>query len=194
MFKYFRTSALIALAVLPVMATTASAQNYESGCRRSNENNTATGAVVGGVAGALLGSAIAGRHDRVEGAVVGGVGGAIVGSAVAGANQHPCPPGYYYAAPQAPPPPPPPPPEMRRDQPMGIHERIDFLQARLDHAIGDGRLSRRAAREISRDLDNVRRSEDHLRARDGGHLSPGDRDYLMQRADGVDHHLDFAAR
>lgn len=45
-------------------------------------NNRAAGTVVGGLLGALAGSAVAGRGDRTEGAVIGGVGGAVVGNQV----------------------------------------------------------------------------------------------------------------
>jgi hypothetical protein len=45
-------------------------------CRRSNGT---TGLIIGGAAGALLGSSIAGRGDRTLGAVLGGAGGALLG-------------------------------------------------------------------------------------------------------------------
>jgi hypothetical protein len=61
--------------------------------------NTGEGAVIGGIAGALFGSAVAGRHSHGEGAVLGGLGGAGVGAAVAGssnsnATSPGCPPGF----------------------------------------------------------------------------------------------------
>ena len=82
--------------------------------------DTGTGAVIGGAIGALLGSGIAGRHDRAGGAILGAGVGALGGAAVAsGTNSNAtspgCPPGfvvrggapafayggpnYYYAAP-----------------------------------------------------------------------------------------------
>ena len=45
-------------------------------CRRGDG---ATGLIVGGAAGALLGSALAGGGDRTLGAIIGGVGGAVLG-------------------------------------------------------------------------------------------------------------------
>jgi hypothetical protein len=45
-------------------------------CRRSNGT---TGLIIGGAAGALLGSSIAGRGDRTLGAILGGAGGALLG-------------------------------------------------------------------------------------------------------------------
>jgi hypothetical protein len=54
-------------------------------CNRSN-SSTVTGGLIGALAGAVLGSNIAGRGDRTEGAVLGGVAGAVVGGAVGNAN------------------------------------------------------------------------------------------------------------
>ena len=66
-------------------------------CTRAR-NNTGAGAVIGGLFGALLGSSVAGRHDRGDGALVGGLagaaGGAVVGSASSNATSPGCPPGY----------------------------------------------------------------------------------------------------
>lgn len=84
-------------------------------------NNAGTGAVIGGLFGALLGSSLSGRHDHGGGALLGGIagaaGGAVVGSASSNATSPGCPPGfvvrrdapqfiyddaagpYYYAAP-----------------------------------------------------------------------------------------------
>jgi len=89
-------------------------------CVKSS-GNTASGAVIGGLFGALLGSSVAGYHDRGAGALMGGIagaaGGAAVGSAQDNATSPGCPPGfvlrreaadfyydgyggnYYYAAP-----------------------------------------------------------------------------------------------
>ena len=80
----------------------------------------ATGAIVGGLFGALVGGALAGRHDTGAGMFVGGALGAVGGAAIAansdnGDTSPGCPPGYvvrrdaqgysyggpdyYYAAP-----------------------------------------------------------------------------------------------
>lgn len=87
------------------LPNTAADQRYEAyaedwaarNCVKSN-GNTATGAVIGGLFGALLGSSVAGRHDRGAGALVGGIagaaGGAAVGSAQDNATSPGCPPGY----------------------------------------------------------------------------------------------------
>ena len=69
-------------------------------CIDRRNNNTAAGAVIGGVLGALVGSSVAGHHDRGEGAVVGGLVGAGAGAAI-GSSSNPdssvCPPGYAVA-------------------------------------------------------------------------------------------------
>lgn len=53
-------------------------------CNRNS--STVAGGLIGALAGAVLGSQIAGRGDRTEGAVLGGVAGAVVGGAVGNAN------------------------------------------------------------------------------------------------------------
>jgi len=69
-------------------------------CIDRRNNNTAAGAIIGGVLGALVGSAAGGRHDRGGGAVVGGVLGAGAGAAIGSSSTDTrgCPPGYYVRA------------------------------------------------------------------------------------------------
>jgi len=69
-------------------------------CVDRRNNNTAAGAVIGGVLGAVIGSGLSGRHDRgggaFAGALVGGTAGAAIGSSSSpGGN---CPPGYIVRA------------------------------------------------------------------------------------------------
>ncbi len=67
-------------------------------CVDRRNDNTASGAVIGGVLGAIVGSGMAGRHDRGGGALLGGVLGAGAGAAigsVSGGREGGCPPGYY---------------------------------------------------------------------------------------------------
>jgi hypothetical protein len=52
----------------------------------NNNNSTVAGGLIGALAGAVLGSNVAGRGDRTEGAVLGGIAGAVVGGAVGNAN------------------------------------------------------------------------------------------------------------
>jgi hypothetical protein len=174
---------------------TALAQPYDPGCVRSNQDNRVAGTVAGAVGGALIGGAIAGRHDRGAGVAIGGVTGALAGNAIAGANSHPCPSGYYYA-----------PPPGRYDDgrydnggfwggaPAGIHERIDFMQERINRASADGRLTRHETYASNHDLSIIRDQERRLRYRDGGRLRPEDRDYLQSQLDGLSQRIHWAAR
>jgi hypothetical protein len=64
-------------------------------CVAERANNTAAGAVIGGLLGAIVGSGLAGRHARAGGAIAGGAVGALAGSAIGSASTYPgCPPGY----------------------------------------------------------------------------------------------------
>ena len=72
----------------------AAEQWSEANCVRQEQNRTAAGAIIGGVLGAVIGSAAAGRHDRGAGAIVGGGLGAIAGGAVANSSGPGCPPGF----------------------------------------------------------------------------------------------------
>jgi hypothetical protein len=65
-------------------------------CVAERANNTAAGAIIGGVLGALVGSGLAGRYDRAGGALAGGAVGAIAGGAIgsSASNNPNCPPGY----------------------------------------------------------------------------------------------------
>src|SRR5579872_4713528 len=131
----FRSIALAAVATLSAVTATSApalAQPYDSGCVRSNHDNQVAGTIVGAIGGALIGNAVAGRHDKGAGTAIGAVGGAVAGNAIASANNHPCPAGYVYQGP----PPPPPPAQGRRDfwygAPAGVHERIDYMQDRIN--------------------------------------------------------------
>ena len=64
-------------------------------CINERNSNAAAGAVIGGIFGAIIGSSVAGRHDRAAGAIVGGAAGAMAGSAIGASRTSPgCPPGY----------------------------------------------------------------------------------------------------
>ena len=54
-------------------------------CRRSDGS---TGTIVGGVAGAVIGSQVAGRGDRTIGAILGGAVGALIGNSVDRGNRN----------------------------------------------------------------------------------------------------------
>jgi hypothetical protein len=97
----------------------AEAQRWSRDNCVKSRGDAGTGAVVGGILGAIIGSGLSGRHDHgtgvVAGAAIGAVGGAAIGSASGGDTSPGCPPGYvvrrgassysyapsgyYYAAP-----------------------------------------------------------------------------------------------
>lgn len=52
--------------------------------RRQKESNK--GAIIGGIAGALIGSGVAAKGAKTEGGVVGGVGGALAGRQISNKN------------------------------------------------------------------------------------------------------------
>ncbi len=52
-------------------------------CERDRQNASNQGAVVGGVAGAVIGSQVAGSGAKSEGAVIGGLGGVLAGRQIA---------------------------------------------------------------------------------------------------------------
>jgi uncharacterized protein YcfJ len=80
------TGALIAATAAGALAvpTFASAQTYYyDDCRAREHSNGTAGAVIGGIAGALLGSSVAPHHgNRAGGAAIGGVTGAIIGNSI----------------------------------------------------------------------------------------------------------------
>ena len=55
---------------------------YYDPCARERQGRTGAGAVIGGGAGAVIGSQLAARGRRTEGSILGGVLGAVVGSQV----------------------------------------------------------------------------------------------------------------
>ncbi|MBN8608549.1 MAG: glycine zipper family protein [Caulobacterales bacterium] len=79
-------------AALMGLAQPAAAQQYptyhdehvanQQQCQQSRNNRTVTGAVIGGIAGALLGREVADRGVRGEGALLGAVVGATAGGAI----------------------------------------------------------------------------------------------------------------
>jgi hypothetical protein len=176
-------SGLVMAATLPGLAL---AQPYDPGCVQSNQDNRAAGTVLGAIGGALLGGAIAGRHDRGAGVVVGGVGGAVAGNAIAGSADHPCPAGYYYG------PPPPGPNGFWDGAPRTLHERYDFMQSRIDRAAQAGWIAPEEVHHAYHELRFIRSEDARLRDQDGGHLRPEDRDYLEGRLDALSQRLNWA--
>jgi hypothetical protein len=178
MFQKVLIASLVA-AVLPAVAL---AQPADPGCVRSNHDNRVEGTVLGAVAGGLIGGAL----GHGTGAAVGAVGGAVAGNAIAGANNQPCPPGYYRSAPPPPPPAygygPPPPAAFWNRAPTDIHDRIEFMQARLQDAARAGRLTPPQADRAFDELHRIRDSIRSLAYRDHG-LTPDDRAYVQAELD-----------
>jgi len=206
-----RNKLLIAGLVAAVAVPSLAMAQPDPSCVRSNNQTSATGTALGAIGGALIGSAIAGRHNRGVGVVGGALAGGVAGNVLAGQHNDPCPDGYYRPAPppqpaygpgydQGPGPggpgygPPPPQGSFWYNAPRGIHDRIDFLQQRINRGASYSRLSPREVRHANRDLNDIRRQESDLRARDGGHLNPPDRDYLQQRLDTLSQQLHWDSR
>jgi len=79
------------------VSTHAAAQPSNQGCERSNDQATATGAVLGAIGGAVIGDAIGGRHDRGTDTALGAVAGGVAGATLASQHIAPCnhtPPSY----------------------------------------------------------------------------------------------------
>ncbi len=188
MSKTILTAGLVAALSLGALsaATGASAQSYDSSCRKSNSAQNTEGTVVGGVAGAVIGGAVSGHRQKTQGAILGGLAGALLGNSIARANDHPCPRGYEYAPPPPPPPPPPryvgpPPGDFWYGAPEEPHERVDFLRHRVERDNRDGILSPREYAHLSDRLDDVARQEHEMRERNGGRLFPEQREALFRR-------------
>ena len=170
-----------------ILPATAMAQPNPN-CVASNQASRAEGTVLGAGAGALLGSALAGRHSRGEGAVLGAVGGGVAGNVIAGSRNDPCPPGYYYG-PNGPPPPAAygagygyAPRGFWRGAPNDIASRIRFLQDRIYRMSSSGRLTPPEAQRANGDLNNLRAYIRNNRW-DYGSLAPDQRSYVQARLD-----------
>jgi hypothetical protein len=186
---------IIAGLVAAMAAPSLALAQPDPSCVRSNNQTSATGTVLGALGGALIGSAIAGRHNRGVGVVGGAVAGGVAGNVLAGQHNDPCPDGYYRPAP-------PPPPQYGpqygpqgagfwEGAPPNIHQRIDFLYNRIGQAHSNGWLGRHDTDHAFRDLNGIREQEGQMRYRDGGHLSPPDRDYLQSRLDDLSRRINW---
>ena len=82
------SGAVIAALAVGALATPTFAQPYrayDNGCQTRSDGTA--GAVIGGIAGALLGSNLASHHGgRAGGAALGGVAGALIGNSIARSN------------------------------------------------------------------------------------------------------------
>ena len=69
----------------------------DSPCERDRSNSTVAGGVIGALAGAAIGSNVAGRGDRTGGAVLGAVAGGALGAAVGNSSARCDTRGYYFS-------------------------------------------------------------------------------------------------
>lgn len=195
------TPAFLAIGLaLSGLAAQADAQGLPPGCQPSNPNAPIEGALIGGAAGALLGSAIAGHHHKGDGAVVGGVGGAVVGAMVgSNSNQPSCPEGYAYVAPpQGPPGPPPPPAYAYPSAPPGdfwygapydLRARFSFVRNQIARVDQDGWLSPRERGRLYHHLDEMAQQEDRMRYESGGYLGPDQVRRLTDELNDISRHV-----
>jgi hypothetical protein len=79
---------------------------YYDACKRDQTQRGTVGAVLGGGAGAVIGSNAAARNARTEGALLGGLLGAVIGGVVGNKSAACVSPSTYYNNPAPPPPPP----------------------------------------------------------------------------------------
>ena len=68
-----------------------------SPCEQRAAGDAVAGGVIGALAGAAIGSSVAGHHDRGEGAVLGAVAGGAVGADVGASSAHCDGRGYYFS-------------------------------------------------------------------------------------------------
>ena len=86
------------LATLLLAATTLSASLAPT-VAQAHDDDVVIGALIGGIAGAAIGSNMGGRNSALVGAAIGSVTGAAIGSS--NSNRHPAPPPVAYRAPVA---------------------------------------------------------------------------------------------
>jgi len=110
LLRLIPAAALVATTVFAAAAP-ASAQGYRysDDCTRRIHDNGTAGAIVGGIAGAVLGSNLAHHGGRTGGAILGGAAGAAIGNSVARSSTKDRCRGHHvyrsgYPAPYYPPP------------------------------------------------------------------------------------------
>jgi hypothetical protein len=69
--------------------------------------------------------------------------------------------------------------------PDSPYQRIQFLQDRVNRGMADGSLDRREAGRVNHELNGVRQWIHHMHWEDAGRLTPGQRDQVQSRLDGV---------
>jgi hypothetical protein len=86
------TAATLAAAAGATVPTVASAQpyygRYDDDCRHGRQGNTVAGAIIGGIAGAVIGRSVAGHVDRGPGTVAGAALGGTIGAGIGNSASH----------------------------------------------------------------------------------------------------------
>jgi hypothetical protein len=176
------TYALAGLLALTAGAASAQSSRYDSGnyttqspngyyydaCKREQTSRGTVGAVLGGGAGAVIGSNVAARNARTEGALLGGLLGAIAGGVVgnksAACTSNPNATASAYPTTASAPPPPPPAAESR------YYDRDAYAsnaQAREDAWATDRRGDRYRVTERAADPDGCTLAESPIYMPDG---------------------------
>ncbi len=147
----YALAGLLALAAGAAQAQSASAQGsytgqdrtgyYYDACKRDQTQRGTVGAVLGGGAGAVIGSNVAARNARTEGALLGGLLGAIAGGVV-GNKSAACVSPSQYSGQYAPPPPAAAPPPRAESRYYDRDAYAASSQAREDAYARDGQRLR----------------------------------------------------
>lgn len=143
------TAAAGLTAATPMLAQAHDYRRYDDDCTDRIHRNGTTGAIIGGLAGAAIGSNLAASHGgRTGGAVLGAAAGAAVGSNIArSSTKDSCRPRYrtayryegYAPAYYAPPPPPPRPVYVVREPaPVYVVQEPVYYERRHDNGLHRG--------------------------------------------------------
>lgn len=76
--------------------------------------------------------------------------------------------------------------------PASIHDRINFMEQRIDRGVRSGELTRHEAGKLRKELGAIRQRE--RRMREDGRLSPRERDALQGRLDRLDRQIKVERR
>jgi len=77
--------------------------------------------------------------------------------------------------------------------PVGVWERIGFLQQRIDRGRATHHLNRIEAARAENELQRIRETTVSMRTRDGGTLNDTDRTYIQDRLDQLSSNIHWMA-
>jgi hypothetical protein len=206
------SGALLAAFLLAAQCPAHARAQSRTDCLRRQDGAEALGALIGGGVGALVGNGLGRGGGRTGATVIGGVGGAALGAAVGGTTAH-CGEnefGYYdpagrwvsyratsngYQGPDgrwvdAPPPFDPPAAGWNGVPVPDTRQREARIATRIDEALADGSLGRKAAARDLRGLDDIRRIDtDYHDGDGGGALTRAQRADIQARLEGLETRL-----